>query len=169
MKKLTNKNSKKDIIRLNLDQELENIINKIDTEFLLYKCKQFNVKHSKYDSFSTLCKKFLNKNSKIKPWDMPDDNDGVAGFISPQFTLEHLAILYGYAREYHRYKQDSGYAREYHRYKQDSESEQLMNKTYKKLKETLKNFIMLYEHRQFLNYFKDELKKLKLRKGKVSF
>ncbi|HRE40252.1 MAG TPA: hypothetical protein PLG90_02885 [Ignavibacteria bacterium] len=156
MKKLTNKNSKKDIIRLNLDQELENIINKIDTEFLLYKCKQFNVKHSKYDSFSTLCKKFLNKNSKIKPWDMPDDNDGVAGFISPQFTLEHLAILYGYAREYHRYKQDS-------------ESEQLMNKTYKKLKETLKNFIMLYEHRQFLNYFKDELKKLKLRKGKVSF
>ncbi|MBE2255527.1 MAG: hypothetical protein IAE65_04950 [Ignavibacteria bacterium] len=156
MKTTSKKNSKINIIHLDFEDELKNIINKIDRDFLIYKCKQFNVRHSKYDSFATLCKKFLNKNAKMKSWDMPDDEYGIAGFVSPQFTIEHLAILYGYAKEYDKAVNNP-------------DSKNAVKNVYDKLCETLKTFIEMYEYRQFLYYFRDDLKNLKIKKRKSIF
>lgn len=156
MKNISKSKSKIDIVHLDFKDELNNIIKKIDREFLLYKCRQFKVRHSKYDSFVTLCKKFLNKNAKIKAWEMPDDEYGIAGFVSPQFTLEHLAILYGYAMEYDKAMKNE-------------DSKTAVKNVYDKLCETLKTFIEMYEYKQFLYYFRDDLKNLKIKKKKSIF
>lgn len=92
----------------------------------------------------------------MKSWDMPDDEYGIAGFVSPQFTIEHLAFLYGYAKEYDKSVNNP-------------DSKNADKNVYNKLCETLKTFIEMYEYRQFLYYLRDDLKNLKIKKRKSIF
>lgn len=40
----------------------------------------------------TLCERYLHKLNKMKPWEIPEDENGNAGWISPKRMLEDEAI-----------------------------------------------------------------------------
>lgn len=83
-----------EVIKLDLKEEVKNAIEKVDRDYMLAKCKLFKVRHSKNDSFLDLLLKYHYKSSRMKPWEIPDDEAGVTGFISPDFMLDDAVIVY---------------------------------------------------------------------------
>ena len=72
---------------------------KINRKFMLQRCEIYKVRHRKNeDSLKTLCEKYLNKLSRMKPWEIPEDEYGNAGWINPDRILEDEAINLTLAR-----------------------------------------------------------------------
>jgi len=72
---------------------------KINRKFMLERCKLYKVRHRRNeDTLKTLCEKYLNKTNRMKPWDIPDDEFGSAGWINPDRILEDEAICLTLAR-----------------------------------------------------------------------
>ncbi|MBK8549868.1 MAG: hypothetical protein IPL53_01955 [Ignavibacteria bacterium] len=74
-------------------------MNSITRKFMLARCKLYKVRHRlKEDSLVELCEKYLYKHNKMKPWDIPEDENGNAGWINPKRILEDEAICLTLAR-----------------------------------------------------------------------
>ncbi|HMQ67662.1 MAG TPA: hypothetical protein PKA90_01900 [Ignavibacteria bacterium] len=79
--------------KLDPEKEFNDVVNMITREFMLERCKLYKVRHRKNDdSLQTLCYKYLSKLEKMKPWEIPDDEFGNAGFVNPDRVLEDEAI-----------------------------------------------------------------------------
>lgn len=87
--------------KYNLEEEFNKTVNSITREFMLERCKLYKVQHRKNeDTLETLCIKYLCKLEKMQPWDIPDDENGNAGWINPDRILEDEAIKLTRARIY---------------------------------------------------------------------
>ena len=85
--------------KYNPEKEFNKLMKYIDRKFMLERCKLYKVRHSaKTDSLENLCKKYLYKLNKMNPWDIPDDEEGNAGFTSPIRNLEDRGIRLTLAR-----------------------------------------------------------------------
>ena len=70
--------------KLNIKKEFHEIMIKINRKFMLQRCELYKVRHRKNeDSLETLCEKYMNKLSRMKPREIPEDEYGNAGWISP--------------------------------------------------------------------------------------
>jgi hypothetical protein len=73
--------------------EFHIVMNKITRKLMLERCKLYKVRHKKNeDTLQTLCCKYLYKLEKMKPWEIPDDEFGNAGYLNPDRVLEDEAI-----------------------------------------------------------------------------
>jgi len=85
--------------KYNLEEEFNKTVNSITREFMLERCNLYKVQHRKNeDTIETLCVKYLRKLDKMEPWDIPDDENGNAGWINPDRMLEDEAIKLTLAR-----------------------------------------------------------------------
>jgi len=85
--------------KLNLEKEYREIVKLIDRKFMLERCKLYKVQHGKNaDDLKTLCLKYLRKLDKMQPWDIPDDENGNAGWVNPDRILQDDAIKLVLAR-----------------------------------------------------------------------
>ncbi|MCB0726700.1 MAG: hypothetical protein R3A12_07470 [Ignavibacteria bacterium] len=79
--------------KLDPEKEFKDAVNMITRDFMLERCKLYKVRHRKNDdSLQTLCYKYLSKLEKMKPWEIPDDEFGNAGFVNPDRILEDEVI-----------------------------------------------------------------------------
>ncbi|MDZ4711781.1 MAG: hypothetical protein SGI89_05595 [bacterium] len=85
--------------KFNLKKEFHNVVISITKKFMLERCKLYKVRHRKNeDTLETLCVKYLRKLDKMKPWEIPDDEYGNAGWVNPDRILEDDAIKLTLAR-----------------------------------------------------------------------
>jgi len=85
--------------KFNLKKEFHNGVISITKKFMLERCKLYKVRHRKNeDTLETLCVKYLRKLDKMKPWEIPDDEYGNAGWVNPDRILEDDAIKLTLAR-----------------------------------------------------------------------
>ena len=85
--------------KFNLKKEFHNGVISITKKFMLERCKLYKVLHRKNeDTLETLCVKYIRKLDKMKPWEIPDDEYGNAGWVNPDRILEDDAIKLTLAR-----------------------------------------------------------------------
>ncbi len=85
--------------KLNLKKEFHDAVSLINRKFMIERCNLYKVQHRKNeDSLETLCIKYLRKLDKMKPWEIPDDEYGNAGWVNPDRVLEDDAIRLTLAR-----------------------------------------------------------------------
>lgn len=85
--------------KLNLEKEFHDVVISINRKFMLERCKLYKVQHGKNaDDLKTLCFKYLRKLDKMQPWDIPDDENGNAGWVNPDRILQDDAIKLTLAR-----------------------------------------------------------------------
>lgn len=85
--------------KLDPQKEFNDAVNMITRDFMLERCKLYKVRHRKNDdTLQILCYKYLYKLGKMKPWDIPDDEFGNAGWLNPDRILEDESIRLVLAR-----------------------------------------------------------------------
>ena len=85
--------------KYNPEKEFNKIMNSITRKFMLERCKLYKVRHRKNeDILETLCEKYLHKLNRMKPWEIPEDENGNAGWINPNRMLEDEGIKLTLAR-----------------------------------------------------------------------
>ncbi len=84
--------------KINSKNQFRTLIISINREFMLQRCKLYRVRHRKNeDTLEILCLKYIRKLYRIQPWEIPDDEEGNAGWINFDRIFEDYAIKLKFA------------------------------------------------------------------------
>ena len=137
--------------KYNLLKEYREVIKKVNRDFMYNRCKEYKVRIKKDDELPILCYKYLSKKQKMQPYEIPDDENNIPGFISHDVILEDKVcnlIVAKYINKNH----------------PETVSDDTVKKVEKHIKDTLTEYIKQAEQNDKIARLKRKLKNKKVKK-----